>query len=386
MKFIVTVKDIYDGNSTFYEEIKNNISSPSLLWKRLPMTFYEFFHKKSKLSEDEEGYIKCESIKLSSHNDSSRELVLECSIPVFDKKEIRLRLNPKTKYGYYLKKNNNNYNNLCSSLKHAIIYTYKNSKTKFFFESREKLASLINVEIDEQDLRQIDMFDKKNGDRVTSSKEIDDEMKQAKRELLVSKVDSKISNEKSKLDKGLEQIGYKIVAKTWFASTVTYNDDMIEIFFGYYKNSWRCTIKEKGKVICKDKPFDSNKFLKMARVWTDGKMIHPVSIQAEVNKDKDKDMTKTTGIYLCKGKVIKASCKKEAIVKSSFSPDDLTGDDADMDTEDMWDFLLEYGIATEEELQLVTDICGYRKGSLTDILDARTGYKEFNNYYESEIK
>jgi len=383
MKFIVKIKSIDKNDNSMYEEMKKGIESKSLLWKRLPMTFSKYFRKKSKLSEEIGHFITCKDISLSSCNDNDNEMILECTIPYFDNKGIRLKLNAKTKYGYYLKKNNSNYNSLCNSLKWALVYTYKNSETKFFFESKEKLGSLIDVSIDEQDLLQIDMFDKKNGDRTIASKEIDDEMKQAKREMLVSKVDSKISNEKSKLDKGLEQIGYKIVAKTWFASTVTYNDAMIEIFFGYYKNGWRCTIKEKGKVICKDKPFDTNKLLKMARIWIDGKMIHPVSIQAEVT---DMAANKTMGIFLYKGKVVKASCKKEAIVKSSFSPDDLTGDDSDMSVEDMWDFLLEYNIATEEELQLVTDIDGYNKKSLTDILYVREGYKEFNDYYKSEIE
>lgn len=42
----------------------------------------------------------------------------------------------------------------------------------------------------------------------------------------------------------------------------------------------------------------------------------------------------------------------------------------------MWDWLLDMGIATEEELQLVTDINGYSLETLNDILFARTGYRD----------
>jgi hypothetical protein len=42
----------------------------------------------------------------------------------------------------------------------------------------------------------------------------------------------------------------------------------------------------------------------------------------------------------------------------------------------MWDWLLDMGIATEEELQLVTDINGYSIETLNDVLYARTGYRD----------
>ena len=43
----------------------------------------------------------------------------------------------------------------------------------------------------------------------------------------------------------------------------------------------------------------------------------------------------------------------------------------------MWDYLTESGIATEEELQLVTCINGYNEETMLDILYARTGYRNF---------
>ena len=48
-----------------------------------------------------------------------------------------------------------------------------------------------------------------------------------------------------------------------------------------------------------------------------------------------------------------------------------------MTTEEVWDRLVEEGIATDEELGLVTDIMGYRAEVLFDVLYARTGYRNF---------
>lgn len=48
-----------------------------------------------------------------------------------------------------------------------------------------------------------------------------------------------------------------------------------------------------------------------------------------------------------------------------------------MDKNGMWQRLVDDGIATEEECQLVTDINGYTEEALLDILYARTGYRNF---------
>ena len=48
-----------------------------------------------------------------------------------------------------------------------------------------------------------------------------------------------------------------------------------------------------------------------------------------------------------------------------------------MTKSEMWDYLTELGIATEEELQLVTDINGYNEETMLDVLYARTGYRNF---------
>lgn len=49
-----------------------------------------------------------------------------------------------------------------------------------------------------------------------------------------------------------------------------------------------------------------------------------------------------------------------------------------MDYEEAYNRLLENEIATSEEIELVTEINGKNIGTLTDILFARTGSKDFN--------
>ena len=41
----------------------------------------------------------------------------------------------------------------------------------------------------------------------------------------------------------------------------------------------------------------------------------------------------------------------------------------------LWDNLIAYEIATEEELQLITSINGYNLEALEDVLYVRTGYR-----------
>ena len=53
--------------------------------------------------------------------------------------------------------------------------------------------------------------------------------------------------------------------------------------------------------------------------------------------------------------------------------------------EQVWDLLLQYDIATENELQLVTTINGYNIDTLNDILYARTGLRSIEQLLD-EIK
>jgi len=47
-----------------------------------------------------------------------------------------------------------------------------------------------------------------------------------------------------------------------------------------------------------------------------------------------------------------------------------------MNESEIYDYLLDAGIATEEELDLVTNINGWNKTALNDILYSRTGYRD----------
>ena len=53
--------------------------------------------------------------------------------------------------------------------------------------------------------------------------------------------------------------------------------------------------------------------------------------------------------------------------------------------EQVWDLLLQYDIATENELKLVTTINGYNIDSLNDIIYARTGLRDIEQLLD-EIK
>ena len=57
--------------------------------------------------------------------------------------------------------------------------------------------------------------------------------------------------------------------------------------------------------------------------------------------------------------------------------------------EDVWSVLIDFGIATAEELQLITDINGYSEETLNDVIYARTGYRDLvqymKAYYEGEL-
>lgn len=50
----------------------------------------------------------------------------------------------------------------------------------------------------------------------------------------------------------------------------------------------------------------------------------------------------------------------------------------------LWDDIILYNIATEDELQLVTSINGYNEEALNDIIYVRTGYRDMDSYTESE--
>ena len=55
-----------------------------------------------------------------------------------------------------------------------------------------------------------------------------------------------------------------------------------------------------------------------------------------------------------------------------------------MNTDTIWDAIIEYGIATEKELELVTAINGYNEDTLNDVVYVRTGYRDIYQLFEKE--
>lgn len=51
---------------------------------------------------------------------------------------------------------------------------------------------------------------------------------------------------------------------------------------------------------------------------------------------------------------------------------------------DTWDYLVEMGIATNEELQLITCINGYNTDTFNDVIYARTGFRNIEQLMEEE--
>lgn len=52
--------------------------------------------------------------------------------------------------------------------------------------------------------------------------------------------------------------------------------------------------------------------------------------------------------------------------------------------EEAWDYLLESGTASEEELQMATYLLGYSVDTLEKVLDIKTGYKCFSQLDDFE--
>lgn len=50
----------------------------------------------------------------------------------------------------------------------------------------------------------------------------------------------------------------------------------------------------------------------------------------------------------------------------------------------IWDFIVDYNIATNEELELVTYINGYNLQALNDVIEVRTGYHDMDQYLDCE--
>lgn len=57
----------------------------------------------------------------------------------------------------------------------------------------------------------------------------------------------------------------------------------------------------------------------------------------------------------------------------------------DRQLEELWDLIIEYNIATDDEIRLVTSINGYNMESLNDIIYVRTGYRNIEQL-EDELE
>jgi len=57
---------------------------------------------------------------------------------------------------------------------------------------------------------------------------------------------------------------------------------------------------------------------------------------------------------------------------------------ANMTNNQIWDYIIENGIATEEELKLVTCINGFNGEALNGVIYARTGYHSADQLIECE--
>lgn len=53
------------------------------------------------------------------------------------------------------------------------------------------------------------------------------------------------------------------------------------------------------------------------------------------------------------------------------------------EVKDLWDYLLDNGITSEETLQVVTNINGYNIDTLNDVLYATTGYRSLEQIEEA---
>jgi hypothetical protein len=53
-----------------------------------------------------------------------------------------------------------------------------------------------------------------------------------------------------------------------------------------------------------------------------------------------------------------------------------------MNTNELYNEIIEHGIATESELDLVTNINGYSIDTLNQVIYAKTGYQDLEQYKE----
>lgn len=73
----------------------------------------------------------------------------------------------------------------------------------------------------------------------------------------------------------------------------------------------------------------------------------------------------------------------ELLKKAEHNSIEVTEDeDEPMTVDEMQDYLIDYGIATQAEINLVCNINGYNEETMRNILCARTGYRSFEQFKE----
>ena len=55
-----------------------------------------------------------------------------------------------------------------------------------------------------------------------------------------------------------------------------------------------------------------------------------------------------------------------------------------MDTNEMWDYLVDTVGVSEETMEVVTAINGYSAGTFEDVLYAKTGYRDFDQLEDED--
>ena len=80
-------------------------------------------------------------------------------------------------------------------------------------------------------------------------------------------------------------------------------------------------------------------------------------------------------------------CREQDDSEDILGDFDENGDAVDVKEhtfDEVWDNIIEYGIATEDELRLVCHINGNKIESLNDVLEVRTSYKDWSQYKSME--
>lgn len=74
----------------------------------------------------------------------------------------------------------------------------------------------------------------------------------------------------------------------------------------------------------------------------------------------------------------------ETFENKQIKNEDFNEDDLELTVDQMWDYLLTFSDISHATLQIITNINGYNKETLNDVLYAITGYRSFKQYMEAE--